>query len=112
MKRFVIGFFIVLSAATFASKQGQKRIVLTLEKEQTVSEILWQNGVTNLYDKNGKVGNLRKVLFFNRLSFDKAKKLPKGFKLVIPRVLNHYFITNKSLLEKEIQEMDLEKEKK
>lgn len=78
MERFVIGFFIVLSAATFAGKQEVKRIVLTLEKEQTVSEILWQNGVTNLYDKNGKVGNLRKVLFFNRLSFDKAKNYLRG----------------------------------
>ena len=78
MKRSVIGSFIVLSATTFAGKQEVKRIVLTLEKEQTVSEILWQNGVTNLYDKNGKVGNLRKVLFFNRLSFDKAKNYLRG----------------------------------
>lgn len=112
MKHYVISFFIALSVTTFAGEQEQKRIVLTLEKEQTVSEILWQNGVTNLYDQNGKIGNLRKVLFFNRLSFDQAKKLPKGFKLVIPRELSRYFITNKSLLEKEMEEMDLEKEEK
>lgn len=101
MKHLVILLIILLNFSSFAEDD---HIVLTIGKEQTVSDLLWQNGITNLYDKDGKIGNLRKVLFYNRLSFDKAKKLPEGFKIVIPRELNKYFITNKELLNNELSE--------
>lgn len=70
------------------------RTVLTVEKEMSISELLHQAGIPDLYDKNGKIGNLRKVLFFNKLSMKKAKRLPIGFKVVIPRELNKYLIIN------------------
>lgn len=66
-------------------------VVLKLGKQQSVKELLQMHGVENLESTQDQVGNLRKVLFHNKLSMKSAKKLKAGDEIKIPAELEHYF---------------------
>ncbi len=82
---------ILLMILISVSDQLHAEVVLKLGKNQTVSELLWHWGMVDLYDKDGKIGNLRKVLFHNKLSMYQAKKLEEGAEIKIPKELEHFF---------------------
>ncbi|MGK0367562.1 MAG: hypothetical protein ACI9QD_000699 [Thermoproteota archaeon] len=99
MKKVCLFLYLLLVTYGSAFSSELKNMVLKLAKEQTVSDLLFQNGVPNLYDKDEKIGNVRKVLFLNRLSYKKARKLEAGTKLIIPRELEKFFLIKKEKVE-------------